>query len=261
VYVGGIAGGMAPGTSISNVESSVVVTGSGNDDVHAGGVVGTSEQGTVSKAFATGNVSASGNGDVYAGGVVGTSEGTVSNVYATGDISARTNVDEDAYAGGIAGTADDGTISYAYATGSVSAEGTAETARDTITLGAGGIAGAATGAVVRYTVALNSAVSASGAAIYNKCSYRIASTATGDVTTNGAANYGKTDLSPAGGNYSVDRGAAGQDGADVTVTGGPPPAVAYTAPSQSWWTDTGFSGADWTNVWKWDGTSGLPVLR
>jgi hypothetical protein len=293
--VGGIAGGMAPGTSISNVESSVVVTGSGNDDVHAGGVVGTSEQGTVSKAFATGNVSASsGSEGVCAGGVVGVSkQGTVENASATGDVSAVTNANEGAQAGGVVGASQEGTVrnvyatgnisatsnggsmgvggvvgsckggtvSYAYATGSVSA--TAQGAGpgendDSVTVCASGIVGGSNpGPVIRYTVALNSAVSATGTN-YKKPSHRIISTPDGIVTTNGAANYGKEGLIPIGSSTGSPAGGTTQNGADVTVTGGPPP---YTAPSQSWWTDTGFSGADWTNVWKWDGTSGLPVLR
>jgi hypothetical protein len=40
------------------------------------------------------------------------------------------------------------------------------------------------------------------------------------------------------------------DGVDVSTS---------DAADQSWWTGTGFSGADWTNVWEW-GTN-QPKLR
>jgi hypothetical protein len=169
------------------------------------------------------------------------------------------------YAGGIVGTAvDGGEVSYAYATGAVSATGTGTgvaSGENSTTLGAGGIAGAASNAPVRYTVALNSSVSViETGSNYNKCSFRITSTSIGTVTVNGAANYGKADLSPTGGSYPVDKGADKLDGVDVTVTGGPLPA-AYTAPDQDWWTNTGFIDAYWTTVWQWDATTGLPKLR
>jgi hypothetical protein len=84
------------------------------------------------------------------------------------------------------------------------------------------------------------------------------------VTTNGATNYGKADLTPSvtgsGSSHLNDKGADQQDGVDVTVTGGPLPA-AYTAPDQTWWTGTGFMGANWTTVWQWDTATGLPKLR
>jgi hypothetical protein len=205
------------------------------------------------------DVTVSGGG-VYAGGIAGGSQGAVSNVYTTGNVSATTtDTTESVYAGGIVGT---GAVSYAYATGSISAAATGTgpgESNHSVTVGAGGIAGASTDKPVRYTVALNSAVSASGTS-YNRCSFRITSTSTGTVLTNGAVNYGKADLSPTGGLYGMDKGANKEGGLDVTVMGGPLPAP-YTAPSQAWWTDTGFYGADWTTVWRWDTAAGLPKLR
>jgi hypothetical protein len=248
-----------PGTSgtVHDLTVKGMINITGTTPLHVGGVIGvalpTAEVRNVASLV---NVTASGS-NVYAGGIVGASQGTVSNVYATGDVSATTSGAGSAYAGGIVGT---GAVSYAYATGSISASATGTGPGDSsVTVGAGGLAGAASNRLVRYTVALNSAISASGHH-YNRCSFRITSTSGGTVTTNGAANYGKADLIPSGCSYSIDEGAGEQDGVDVTVAGGPLP-TAYTAPDQTWWTDTGFSGANWTTVWQWDTATGLPKLR
>ncbi|MDR2304957.1 MAG: chitobiase/beta-hexosaminidase C-terminal domain-containing protein [Treponema sp.] len=272
VFAGGVAGIALQTASVSNAASSVDVSagGSGSDgSVYAGGVLGLSQQGTVSNVYATGDISATAGGGAYAGGVLGVSSGAVSNVYATGGVSAETSGAKSAYAGGIAGTVSSsgGSVSYAYATGSISAKGTgagiAADEEGQTTIGAGGIAGAATNAPVRYTVALNSGVSAddsTSTSPYNNCSYRITSTSGGEVITNGATNYGKADLVPSGGDYGQHEGSDKEDGEDVSVTGGPLP-TPYTAPDQPWWTGTGFSGANWTTVWQWDSAKGLPVLR
>jgi hypothetical protein len=234
--------------------------------VYAGGVAGVMlSTATVSKVASSVSVSAVGSGDVYAGGIAGVSQSAVSNVYATGNISATSSGNNrEVYAGGIVG-ASQGTVSYAYATGAITAVGatgggTNPENENPFTVGAGGIAGAATGAPVRYTVALNSGVSASGTN-YNKCSYRIASTSSGTVP--GGPNYGRTSLIPTvsgiGGTSHTGggTGANQEDGLDVTVTGGP----VYTAPIETWWKNTGFSGANWTTVWEWDAATGLPKLR
>jgi hypothetical protein len=264
VYAGGVAAGMLPGAAIRKVASLVDVTAIGGGDVKAGGIVGGVQNAAVSNSHATGNVSATSGGGAQAGGIVGAAiQGTVSNVYATGDISA-TGTGDNMGVGGIMGSNDGGSVSYAYATGVISAtaNGTGP-GDDSITVCAGGIVGGSNpGPVVRYTVALNSAVSASGTD-YKKTSYRIISTPAGTVTTNGAANYGKSDLEPSrtpADNTPMDKGAGEQDGADITVTGGPLP-TPYTMPGESWWRDTGFSGADWTTVWRWDPATGLPALR
>ena len=260
VFAGGVAGVTTPSAAVTNVVSSVAVTAAGSGDVFAGGIVGAA-QGAVSNTYATGNVSATGGEDVHAGGIVGAAQGAVSNVYTTGNVSAKTTSTDSAYAGGIAGTAGSEVMSYAYTTGSISAEGTGtgNGIHNDPTIGAGGIAGAATHATVRYTVALNSSVAVINSTSYNRCSYRIASTSGGEVTTNGATNYGKSDLAPSGCSYTppMHTGADKEDGVDVTVTSGTP----YTAPTETWWRNTGFSGSDWATVWEWDGTTGLPKLR
>jgi hypothetical protein len=175
----------------------------------------------------------------------------VINVYTTGDVSATTSGAPAAYAGGIAGSVGV-SLSYAYATGVITATGTgAGTTQETI--GAGGIAGAASDAVVRYTVALNNSVSASGDN-YNRCSYRIASSRYGELETDGAANYGLNTLVPTvsgtgGRDNSGHEGDDQEDGTDVTTS---------DASTQGWWTDTGFNGADWDNVWN--NTATLPPV-
>jgi hypothetical protein len=246
------------------VTGTINITISADRMLCAGGVAGVLlPTASVSKVASSVNVSVSCNGHVNAGGIAGASQGTVSNVYATGDVSATTSGTDSVYAGGIAGGVSPGsTMSYAYAAGSISAAGTGAgiaAGEGKTTVGAGGIAGGASGAPVRYTVALNSSVSAAGDS-YNRCSFRITSTSTGTVTTNSAANYGRSNLTPSGGSYQIDKGADQQDGVDLTVTGGPLP-TAYTAPNETWWTNTGFSGADWNTVWQWDSEKGQPVLR
>jgi hypothetical protein len=251
---GGVTGIMLPDALINNVASSVNVNADGTGSANAGGVVGIA-MGTVSKVSATGNVTATTTDAAHAGGIVGAARGTVSNVYTTGNVTATTSGVNSAYAGGIAGvvSSSGGTLSYAYATGNIEAKGTGTGTTDD-TIGAGGIAGAATGALVRYTVALNSSVKASGN-YYNRCSYRITSTRGGTVSTGGATNYGKGDLTPeasGSGGYShlnhkgYDKG----DGEDVTAS---------DLNNETWWTGTGFSGSDWTTVWQWD--TQRPALR
>jgi hypothetical protein len=290
LFAGGVAG--ASLGEISDVESAVAVTANGNGMVLAGGVVGVSQgminkasasgavsatgtsgsvyaggiagisQGEISSASGSGTVSGSGTGSVYAGGIAGDAGGRVINVYTTGGVSATTSGNtSSAYAGGIAGTAGV-MLSYAYATGAIAATGTG-TGNTQHTIGAGGIAGAASSAVVKYTVALNSSVIASGD-YYNRCAYRIASSRYGPtLNTGGAANYGDTALTPTapgtgGTTNSGHEGDNREGGGNVKVTesGGN-----YTEPDNGWWNGTGFKDADWTTVWKWDSTKGLPVLR
>jgi hypothetical protein len=176
-------------------------------------------------------------------------------------------------AGGIVGTFhDSGSVSYAYATGSVFANGTGtgngnSSAENDVSIAACGIVGGNSTQLVRYTVALNSSISIDSGCYYRNyktLAFRISTAHYGNVNTDGATNYGKSDLTPAG-----DQSHAGllneaqnlsQNGTNVTVSGGPLPA-AYTAPDQTWWTTMGFRGADWTTVWEWDSVKGLPVLQ
>jgi hypothetical protein len=294
ILAGGVAGAMSATASISNVVSSVNVSaaGSGNDDVLAGGIVG-AVQGTVSNAratgdvsatasgtgsditvnvggvvgglvdgvlnrvYATGNVSGTSAGDkVRAGGVVGAGDqSTVSNAYATGNVSATSTGTAYARAGGVSGSSDGGTLSYVYATGNVSVTGNNSEHAE-----AAGVLGKGDSASVQNAVALNSSVGITGTASPQRAQRVIGWDEDNDMTM--ANNYGKADLTPTVtvGSYTADTGAGNLDGEDITVSGGPLPA-AYTAPDETWWKNTAWSGADWNTVWEWDTGTGLPKLR
>jgi hypothetical protein len=257
VCAGGVVGMALPTAAVSNVVSSVTVTasGDGSGNVCAGGIVGVS-QSMVSNVYATGNVSATSSADdADAGGVVGSSNNfdIITNAYTTGNVSATGTGTAHARAGGVVGGIHNngGTLSYAYATGNVTV--TANGASSNV----GGIVGSLDPGSARNTVALNSSVSISGTS-YEKAAHRVIGRVHEDgIGSTMADNYGKADLTPSGGTGSMDKGADQEDGADVTVTPGTP----YTAPGQTWWTNTGFSGADWTTVWQWDSAKGLPVLQ
>jgi hypothetical protein len=110
-YVGGIAGYVYGGSTISNSYATGNVSGTSR----VGGIAGYVDNGsTISNSYATGNVS----GSWYVGGIVGVvdSGGSISNSYATGNVSGSW------YVGGIAGVVGSGSISNSYATGNVSGD-------------------------------------------------------------------------------------------------------------------------------------------
>ncbi|MDP2826335.1 MAG: YDG domain-containing protein [Sulfuritalea sp.] len=99
--------GLSDAGTISNAYATGNVVGNGS----VGGLVGHSNYGTISNAYATGNVS----GATDVGGLAGVNYGLVSNAYATGNVSGGSNV------GGLVGYNNNyGHISNTYATGSVS---------------------------------------------------------------------------------------------------------------------------------------------
>ncbi|MBE7375818.1 GLUG motif-containing protein, partial [Pseudomonas lopnurensis] len=113
-YVGGLVGFNAG--SISNVYATGSVSG-GNS---VGGLVGYSVGGSISNAYATGSVtydsSRTGNGNSI-GGLVGVNNGSISHAYATGDVA---STGTGSPVGGLVGyNHSSGTISDAYATGRV----------------------------------------------------------------------------------------------------------------------------------------------
>ncbi|WP_025859899.1 GLUG motif-containing protein [Acetobacter papayae] len=87
-----------------------------------GELVGFNGGGTISYAYATGNVSGS-NPAAYIGGLVGLNYATITNSYATGNVSSsgvNISAPDYTYAGGLVGyNGGDGTITNAYATGNV----------------------------------------------------------------------------------------------------------------------------------------------
>jgi filamentous hemagglutinin family protein len=131
VQLGGLVGVNAAGSMIQNsyasgnVTGTNLVAGSGSGDVATAAGFAGKNGGTITNAFATGNVSASGGsfGDFVAGGFVGVnnSSGTIQGTpaqskftYATGSVTGSAN----SVAGGFAGQ-NSGHINFAYASGNV----------------------------------------------------------------------------------------------------------------------------------------------
>ena len=107
IAVGGLVGSNDHGT-ITNAYAIGEVSGAGYD---VGGLVGDNDHGTITNAYAIGEVSGASN-DV--GGLVGGNSGTITNAYATGEVSGKNY-----FVGGLVGS-NIGTITNAYATGEVS---------------------------------------------------------------------------------------------------------------------------------------------
>ncbi|WP_219133811.1 S-layer family protein, partial [Janthinobacterium sp. UMAB-60] len=104
--VGAVAGVVAAGGTIEQVQSSMSVTGQAG----VGGLVGVNNSGgTITVARASGAVTASGE---RVGGLVGDNDGAISQAYATGAVGGGASV------GGLVGR-NGGTIADAYATGAI----------------------------------------------------------------------------------------------------------------------------------------------
>ena len=102
--------GYASGNTTIKQVGIVSATVSGND--YVGGLVGYSNQGTISGSYATGTVS----GDSLVGGLVGNSGSAINASYAMASVSGAV------YVGGLIGNSN-GRISSSYAMGSVSSQG------------------------------------------------------------------------------------------------------------------------------------------
>ncbi|MFP6847679.1 MAG: GLUG motif-containing protein [Pseudomonas sp.] len=107
-YVG-LFGYTGSGSVIRNIG---LVGGGVLGQYYVGGLIGWSNDSTISNAYTTGSVS--GNGSV--GGLIGWNQGsTISNVYSTGSVSGISQ-----YTGGLVGVVNGGSINNAYAAGRVS---------------------------------------------------------------------------------------------------------------------------------------------
>ncbi len=115
-------------------------TGSSDEEVFIGGLVGRQETGTISASYATGAADG-GDGDFdQVGGLVGRQErGTISASYATGAADGGDGADD--YVGGLVGWQEGGTISLSYATGAADGGGGAS---DQV----GGLVGAQSGTII-----------------------------------------------------------------------------------------------------------------
>ncbi len=114
--VGAVAGVVAAGGTIEQVQSSMSVAG--QDGV--GGLAGIN-QGRIAVSYASGGVSGARN----LGGLVGSNQGTLADVYATGAVGAAGNADAGItreHIGGLAGE-NTGSISNAYASGAIAGGG------------------------------------------------------------------------------------------------------------------------------------------
>ncbi|MGK5028430.1 YDG domain-containing protein, partial [Janthinobacterium sp. MDT1-19] len=114
--VGAVAGVVAAGGTIEQVQSSMSVAG--QDGV--GGLAGIN-QGRITVSYASGGVSGARN----LGGLVGSNQGTLADVYATGAVGAAANADAGLareHIGGLAGK-NTGSISNAYASGAIAGGG------------------------------------------------------------------------------------------------------------------------------------------
>uniref|UniRef100_UPI00263587E8 beta strand repeat-containing protein n=1 Tax=Janthinobacterium sp. TaxID=1871054 RepID=UPI00263587E8 len=114
--VGAVAGVVAAGGTIEQVQSSMSVTGQDG----AGGLAGIN-QGRIAVSYASGGVSGARN----LGGLVGSNQGTLADVYATGAVGAAGNADAGItreHIGGLAGE-NTGSISNAYASGAIAGGG------------------------------------------------------------------------------------------------------------------------------------------
>ncbi|MEL7969166.1 GLUG motif-containing protein, partial [Vreelandella neptunia] len=125
INVGGLVGKSSGTITNAYATGNVSVTPSYSisADFNMGGLVGVNA-GTITNAYATGAVDLTSDGpSSYAGGLVGVNAGTITHAYATGNVSS-TNVFDDAGAGGLVGANNSGTIIHTYATGNASAAST-----------------------------------------------------------------------------------------------------------------------------------------
>jgi hypothetical protein len=210
--------------------------------INVGGVVGYNN-GTVQKCYVTGSISSS-LGSV--GGVVGYNgsygaSGAVQNCYATGSINGS-----DLAVGGVVGVSYNSVVENCYATGNVNGSHN---------YASGVVGGNFPGSTVRNCVALNLSVkityassTAPARVVGNTEGTRINNRARIDMVVQYNQD-GSTDT-----NKTLTKGTTEVDGADVAAGTG---TGQYN--NQSFWSST--MGWDFTNVWQWNSTTNLPVLR
>jgi hypothetical protein len=231
--VGGIAGRIENGATISNVSVSGTVTGTDSEAV--GGIVGRIMSGSsIKNSFSTCDV----EGQDNVGGIVGHAEGsTIQNTYATGNVTSQGNV------GGIVGTASieaGNAIQMNYATGTITSQGSAGTRSP----GAGGVVGFinAIATSVVYNVALNDGITGTNQAEWG----RVIGSYTGTLSNTG--NYARSDLPP---NPTASYNK--EDGTDVSLA---------DRQTQAWWESNPrfvFGNTD-DAPWKWDSITKRPAL-
>jgi hypothetical protein len=220
--VGGVAGGLWKGGVVSNC----FVTGNVSGINRVGGVVGQNSGGTIMNCFSAANVTAVTSAQNLSGsvGIVGQGGSVTQAMFASGD------------AGGVAGSnSDSGIVSNCYASGNVSGY-----------KNVGGVVGFNNGTgTVKNCVALSPAITRNSGA--DTRFGRVV----GDSTGTCIGSYARNDMRFAGITQGATSGSA--HGTNVAVG---------TYKTQAFWTGTmGWSfGSSAGKPWKWDSTSGLPVL-
>ena len=218
-----IAGGLIGGNS-GTIEASFA-SGTVESSGNAGGLIGHNTTGNVIKSFATGNVVSTG----VSGGLVGQNSGRIENSYATGDISGAS---AGGVAGGNASNAGQGIIINTYSIGAVSAVGTA-----------GGISGGSQMfVVVENSIALNPNISG-GVGVVS----RITPPNTGANFIN---NHASTIMTLNNVLFTGVGTLNDRHGQNVI------PSAFSTI---EFWQDE----LDWdfVNIWEWNPTTQLPILR
>jgi len=227
--VGGVAGSNGSFGTVTNCYATGNVSGGGD---HVGGVAGLNgAYGTVTNSYATGSVSGDGN---YVGGVAGynNSYSTMTNCYATGNVSG----DGD-YVGGVVGRNNwESTMTNCYATGSVSGNNYV----------GGVVSYPASDSKVENSVALNSSITIIADATAGIG--RVIGYSGGIRNNNYARSTGMTLKYNNDVTYTPTSSSTGKDGANTS-----------TYNTQAFW--TGNAGWDFTNVWEWNSTTNLPILR
>ncbi|MDR1316180.1 MAG: hypothetical protein LBK13_04825 [Spirochaetales bacterium] len=138
LMLGGIAGTLWEGSSITGCSMSGGVKVSGGNEDYIGGLAGCADGCFIANSFVSGDVKVSGSTMNQTGGLVGSQEeGIIENCYVSGNVSASSTTDSSA-AGGLAGHLGGDSLKVirkSYSSGTVSATSVSDDAR------AGGIAG------------------------------------------------------------------------------------------------------------------------
>ena len=177
IHVGGLAGSLLNGGSITNVYLEGVID---TNVTNTGGLVGHSD-GSITTSYSQGYVSGSG----YTGGLVGNSTGDILSSYATSNVSSSS-----VHTGGLVG-ASYGSISSSYATGNVTSTSS----------GTGGLVGYSDGAVTAsYATGDISGLSRTGGLVGTSNGIISSSNASGTVTgdssnTGGLVGTSSNDIS------------------------------------------------------------------
>ncbi|MCC8057018.1 Ig-like domain-containing protein, partial [Cloacibacillus sp.] len=194
--------------------SGVVSVDIGNDgiDIHAGGIAGRNNGGTISDCVSGGEVSASGGGgdhNSYAGGIAGDNDsGTITGCANNGEVSISYGFQN--YAGGIAGDNDKGTITdCAHYGGDVSASGGENNY-------AGGITGDNDGKIINCAHYDGDVLTSRDFSSYTNHAGGIAGVNSPDGTIINCAHYGG-EVSDSGSSNKNMGGIAGTNSPDGTI--------------------------------------------